>query len=66
MNNFICSVVSFIVFTLIMFAVIWVGTSPEHWYSGQHDERCEKMLYDSENCFCCQRLIESEKNTKSK
>lgn len=49
-----------VVFMVTMFAFIWTITSPEMWYHGAHDGKCEKML-GKNHCKCYERIVDAEK-----
>lgn len=62
MKDFIAYTLFLVVFTAIVFIFLYVGTSPEWYYSGMHDSECEKILYGSK-CHCHERLVANDKKS---
>ena len=60
-GSLLLHVLFFVIVRVLMFIAIWKATSPECWYSGMHDSKCEKTLY-GEKCNCYERLVANESN----
>jgi len=65
MKNVIAWIIGTIIAVGILFAAFLWATSPEVWYAGQHDAKCEKTLR-GEKCHCYERLVAADKEEERK
>lgn len=65
MKNLILYIVFFVIVNVLMFIAVWKETSPEYWYSGMHDSKCE-TLDGNKECHCYERLVAADKNNNHK
>lgn len=64
-KDFIYGVIAIIVLTVVMGGCLYHATSPEVWYAGKHDSKCENTLYDEE-CHCYERFLEADRERTGK
>lgn len=57
MKETVYAIIAFVTLPLIIGGCVYIGTSPEHWYAGQHDSMCE-----TGKCGCYQRALERDRN----
>ena len=62
-SNTFLGIIASIIFSLILLAALLWMTSPEVWYAGMHDSKCEcSMLDEGEDCGCYERFLAKEKS----
>ena len=53
--------IAIITLPLIISGCVYLCTTPEYWYAGMHDGKCEKTHTHGGKCGCYERLIKADK-----